>query len=205
MLYCRFPSLQTLHPDRYSLLPHFTHRTRFLISVQLPLLEFYHARISSSLDAFESLSAAFVRAVPGALGVAIGGSAEGSMRVDTGRLTAGIEGVQRLCKALVSARSMEAAMDGWGEELVSIHSALHHGYLSSGRCSFSSSFGPRSTNEPRCVLVRKPSPLCQIRPLLRKKRRRALYLRSWCFSMQNWPCVRRTSSCSKFVARLNKA
>ncbi|KAF7978890.1 hypothetical protein HWV62_44393 [Athelia sp. TMB] len=103
--------------DRYSPLPHFTHRTRFLISVQLPLLEQYHARISSSLDAFESLSAAFVRAVPGALGVAIGGGAEGSVRVDTGRLTAGIEGVQRLCKALVSARFMEAAMDSWGEEL----------------------------------------------------------------------------------------
>lgn len=110
-----------LHIDRYSPLPHFTHRTRFLISAQLPLLESYHSRISSSLDAFETLSSAFVRAVPGALGVNIGGGgAEGSVRVDTGRLTAGVEGVQRLCKALVSARFVEGAMESWGEELVSL-------------------------------------------------------------------------------------
>lgn len=106
--------------DRYSPLPHFTHRTRFLISVQLPLLEYYHTRVLSSLDAFETLSSAFVRAVPGALGVNIGGSgSEGSVKVDTGRLTSGVDGVQRLCKALVSAKFVEAAMEGWGEELVS--------------------------------------------------------------------------------------
>jgi len=104
--------------DRYSPLPHFTQRTRFLISVQLPLLEYYHSRISSSLDAFETLSSAFVRAVPGALGVSMGGgSAEGTAKVDTGRLTSGVDGVQRLCKALVSARFVEGAMEGWGEEL----------------------------------------------------------------------------------------
>lgn len=111
--------------DRYSPLPHFTQRTRFLISVQLPLLEYYHARISSSLDAFETLSSAFVRAVPGALGVSMGGGgAEGSVKVDTGRLTSGVDGVQRLCKALVSARFVEEAMAGWGEELVSLHTIL---------------------------------------------------------------------------------
>lgn len=106
--------------DRYSPLPHFTQRTRFLISVQLPLLEQYHSRISSSLDAFETLSSAFVRAVPGALGVSIGaGGVEESVNVDTGKLTSGVEGVQRLCKALVSARFVEGAMERWGDELVS--------------------------------------------------------------------------------------
>jgi len=91
-----------------------------LISVQLPLLEYYHARIFSSLDAFETLSSAFVRAVPGGLGVSMsGGGAEGSVKVDTGRLTSGVDGIQRLCKALVSARFIEEAMEGWGEELVS--------------------------------------------------------------------------------------
>lgn len=51
----------------------------------------------------------------------MGGSGpEGGVRVDTGRLTSGVDGVQRLCKALVSARFIEMAMDAWGEELVSL-------------------------------------------------------------------------------------
>nr|GAT43660.1 predicted protein [Mycena chlorophos] len=103
--------------DRYSPLPQFAHRTRFLINVQIPLLENYYGRILSSLDAFETLSSAFVRAVPGALGVSLGGRDEGSVRVDTRRLTAGVEGVQRLCKAWLSSRYMEAAMEVWGDEL----------------------------------------------------------------------------------------
>jgi hypothetical protein len=121
MFFCLLLQLMlTTALDRYSPLPYFMQRTRFLISVQLPLLESYHSRISSSLDAFETLSSAFVRAVPGALGVSIGGGgAEGSVNVDAGGLTSGVDGVQRLCKALVSARSIEGAMEGWGEELVS--------------------------------------------------------------------------------------
>ncbi|KIK99787.1 hypothetical protein PAXRUDRAFT_822405 [Paxillus rubicundulus Ve08.2h10] len=96
--------------DRYSPLPSFRQRTRFLVHVQLPVLELYHSRISSSLDAFETLSSALVRAVPGALG------AEGT-KMDTQRLTGGVEGSQRLCKALLSARYIENAMQNWGEEV----------------------------------------------------------------------------------------
>ena len=106
--------------DRYSPLPHFTQRTRFLITVQLPLLEHYHGRISSSLDAFETFSSAFVRAVPGGLGVSLGGKEEGGVKVDTRTLTSGVEGVQRLCKALLSAKYIEVTMEGWGEDLVSL-------------------------------------------------------------------------------------
>lgn len=131
--------------DRYSPLPHFTQRTRFLISVQLPLLEHYHSRISSSLDAFETLSSAFVRAVPGSLGVSLGGGGpEGSANVDTGKLTRGVDGVQRLCKALVNTRYLEAAMENWGEDLVgawvfvTLRNALTNLYLS---LSFSWNFG----------------------------------------------------------------
>lgn len=98
--------------DRYSPLTNFTHRTRFLIDVQLPLLEGYYSRISSSLDAFESLSSTLIRAVPGALGATSNADTEG-------RLTAGVEGIMRLCKALVSARYMSMAMEIWGEDLVS--------------------------------------------------------------------------------------
>jgi len=98
--------------DRYSPLPQFTHRTKFLITVQLPLLESYHARISSSLDAFETLSSSFMRAVPGALSSDVTGRAN-----DPKRLTSGVEGVQRLCKALISAAYIAAAMEAWGEDV----------------------------------------------------------------------------------------
>ncbi|KAJ7462806.1 TIP-1 family-domain-containing protein [Mycena galericulata] len=103
--------------DRYSPLPHFAQRTRFLITVQIPLLENYYGRILSSLDAFETLSSAFVRAVPGALASVSLGRDDGTVKVDTRRLTDGVEGVQRLCKAWLSARYMKTAMEGWGEEL----------------------------------------------------------------------------------------
>ncbi|KAF9243838.1 TIP-1 family-domain-containing protein [Melanogaster broomeanus] len=96
--------------DRYSPLPSFRQRTRFLTHVQLPVLELYHSRISSSLDAFETLSSALVRAVPGALGV------EGA-KTDSQKLTGGVKESQRLCKALLSARYIEDAMQNWGEEV----------------------------------------------------------------------------------------
>lgn len=95
--------------DRYTPLPSFRQRTQFLIRVQVPVLENYHSRISSSLDAFETLSSALVRAVPGALAV-------DTAKTDSKRLTGGVEGSQRLCKALLSARYVENAMRAWGEE-----------------------------------------------------------------------------------------
>ncbi|KAG6919592.1 hypothetical protein DXG01_004256 [Tephrocybe rancida] len=113
--------------DRYSPLPRFAQRTNFLLSVQLPLLSYYHGRIISSLDAFETLSSAFVRAVPGALGVSLGRE-EGSVHVDNRGLTSGVEGVQRLCKALLSAKYVETAMLGWAEELffVELWAEINH-------------------------------------------------------------------------------
>ncbi len=106
--------------DRYSPLPDFTQRTRFLLSVQLPILQLYHGRMSSSLDAFETLSSALVRSVPGGLGVSIGTKDHSSVNVDTQALTSGVTGVQRLCKALLSSRYIELSMDTWGEQLVRI-------------------------------------------------------------------------------------
>ncbi|KAF8058265.1 TIP-1 family-domain-containing protein [Lyophyllum atratum] len=114
--------------DRYSPLPRFEHRASFLLSIQLPLLDYYRRRIVSSLDAFETLSSAFVRAVPGALSVSLGGKEEGSVHVDNRGLTSGVEGVQRLCKALLSAKFVETAMKGWGEELffVELWTEINH-------------------------------------------------------------------------------
>lgn len=52
-----------------------------------------------------------MRAVPGALGA-------GDGRGDGRKLTAGVEGVQRLCKALVSTKYIASKMEAWGEDLV---------------------------------------------------------------------------------------
>jgi RAD50-interacting protein 1 len=99
--------------DRYKPLPRFNHRTRFLLAIQVPILEHYFTRISGSLDAFETLSSSLMRAVPGALAGQVG------HQYDTRRLTSGIDGLQRLIKAFVSARWITLAMQTWGEEIVS--------------------------------------------------------------------------------------
>lgn len=80
--------------------------------MQVPVLEQYHTRISESLDAFETLSSFFVRAVPGAL------AGQAGHGTDAKRMTTGIEGVQRLVKALVSAKWMTSVMQVWGEDVV---------------------------------------------------------------------------------------
>ncbi|PFH54769.1 hypothetical protein AMATHDRAFT_134611 [Amanita thiersii Skay4041] len=103
--------------DRYSPLPRSAQRMKFLVTVQLPILDVYHSRIASSLEAFEMLSSAFLRAVPGALSVSFGGKEESGVNLDTHRLTGGVEGVQRLCKAFLSATFMEVTLKGWAEEL----------------------------------------------------------------------------------------
>lgn len=99
--------------ERYQPLPHLLHKSHFLFDIQLPLLEAYLARITSSLDAYERLSSSFVRAVPGALAGQVGHG------LDQKRLTSGVEGLARVVKALLSARWIKVAMEGWGEELVS--------------------------------------------------------------------------------------
>lgn len=82
------------------------------------------------MDAFETLSLAFVRAVPGAL--SLGGKGEGSVNLNTQNLTSGVEGIQRLCKALLSAAHIGLALETWAENLVrlqlivSIQSLISH-------------------------------------------------------------------------------
>ncbi|TFK30758.1 RINT-1 family protein [Coprinopsis marcescibilis] len=101
--------------DRFSPLPSPAQRAQFLISMQLPLLDSYRGRIASSLDAFETLSNAFLRAVPGALSLSLSSSG-GTVKVDSRNLTTGVAGVQRLCKALVSALYIHSALESWSED-----------------------------------------------------------------------------------------
>lgn len=95
-----------------------------MTTVQLTILDLYHDRITSSLDAYETLSSAFVRAVPGALSVTFGGGEEGGFNIDARKLTGGVDGVQRLCKAFLSAVFLETALEGWSEELVAVSSSF---------------------------------------------------------------------------------
>lgn len=95
-----------------------------MTTVQLTILDIYHDRITSSLDAYETLSSAFVRAVPGALSVTFGGGEEGGFNIDARKLTGGVDGVQRLCKAFLSAVFLETALEGWSEELVAVSSSF---------------------------------------------------------------------------------
>lgn len=104
--------------DRYKPLPRFNHRARFLIAIQIPILEHYHTRISGSLDAFETLSLSLLSVVPGALAGQVGHQG------DTKRLTSGVDGLQRLIKAFVSARWITIAMQQWGEQTVGHQRAM---------------------------------------------------------------------------------
>lgn len=88
-------------PDRYRPLP-LRHTPPFLLSLHLPLLQSYAARITSALDAFESLSFGLL---PGALG-------------QTTAATAGVGGAVRLVRAGVSARWMSEKCADWGEDAV---------------------------------------------------------------------------------------
>ena len=110
------PHFDTLS-DRYVPLPHAIQQAHFLVLIQLPLLEAYHHRISSSLVAFETLSSIFVRAVPGALTFSARETASG--HDDPRNRTSGTAGAISLCKALLSATYMGACLEKWGEDMVS--------------------------------------------------------------------------------------
>jgi hypothetical protein len=105
--------------DRYSQLPRAAQRALFLTKIQLPLLDAYHSRISASLDAFETLSSAFLRPVPGALSINLTIREASGIQEDPRNLTVGVAGVHRLCKALLSAGYIEASLEEWGEDIVS--------------------------------------------------------------------------------------
>lgn len=88
---------------RYKPLP-LKHTLPFLLTLHLPLLQSYAQRITSSLDAFESLSFGIL---PGALG-------------QSTAATQGVGGVVRLVRAGVSARWLSERCEEWGEDAVSL-------------------------------------------------------------------------------------
>ncbi|SGY67893.1 BQ5605_C004g02822 [Microbotryum silenes-dioicae] len=85
--------------DRYRPLP-IQHGLSFLFKVHLPLIATYAERITSSFDAFESLSFGLL---PGALGT-------------TTAATAGVGGLSRIVRSGISARWMGEKCLEWGED-----------------------------------------------------------------------------------------
>lgn len=115
MCQLRIPSVRLADaPDRYAPLPQMAQKLPFLNTIQLPTLNTYLARLSGSLDAFETLSSAFVRAVPGALS----GNARGGVHIDLSRTTGGVAGLEKLVKARLSAGWIELALRGWADDVV---------------------------------------------------------------------------------------
>lgn len=104
-----------MRTDRYAPLPELEYKLPFLLTVQFPILATYQTRISGSLDAFETLSSAFVRAVPGALS----GNTRSGINFDQRALTSGKIGVERLVKALLSSDWVGEAMRKWADGIVS--------------------------------------------------------------------------------------
>ncbi|KAK9371018.1 TIP-1 family-domain-containing protein [Lipomyces kononenkoae] len=91
--------------ERYKPLKSFVHRIRFLMGIQIAILDSYHNRISSSLDAFESLTSSIARAVSGV------------HEEDRKKMVDGLAGVERLCRAYGSAYGIRDALTDWAEDI----------------------------------------------------------------------------------------
>ena len=88
--------------ERYRPLPSLSQRLSFLAIVQLPILRSYAQRLTRSLDAFESLSSAFARAMPGEIVAGAGGAGADSdmvkVCVASGRLVKALLSAQYVCE-----------------------------------------------------------------------------------------------------------
>lgn len=101
--------------------------------MQLPILELYHSRISASLDAFESLSTSFVRVVPGALVHQVGHGKDDRNPIN------GIDGLDKLVRATVSASYVAMMLEKWNEDqfFLELWSEINSRVASRGRASSS--------------------------------------------------------------------
>lgn len=112
--------------ERYRPLPSLSQRLSFLAIVQLPILRSYAQRLTRSLDAFESLSSAFARAMPGEIVPGTGSSSLVSGSSDSD-MVQGLRGLGRLVKALLSAQYVCTELERWSETaaFVEMSESLH--------------------------------------------------------------------------------
>lgn len=98
--------------DTYLPLPQLSQRLIFVTSIQLPLLRTYQQRLTRSLDAFEGLSSAFARAIPGGIEPGTG------LPTGDADMVRGLRGLSRLLKAYLSALHVHTALRKWSEKSV---------------------------------------------------------------------------------------
>ncbi|KAF3938505.1 hypothetical protein ABW19_dt0206149 [Dactylella cylindrospora] len=100
----RVKDLLELVTERYRPLESFSQKLRFLIDIQITILDKYHDKIRGSIDAFKMLSSSIGRAV------------QGMGKQDADSVT-GITGLERLCRVYGSALFLGNCMKDWGEDL----------------------------------------------------------------------------------------
>ncbi|KAJ6262705.1 hypothetical protein Dda_1261 [Drechslerella dactyloides] len=100
----RVKELLELVTERYRPLQSFSQKLRFLMDIQITILEKYHDRLRSSIEAFKMLSSSIGRAV------------QGRGKQD-GESIAGLTGLERLCRVYGSAVFLGSCMKDWGEDL----------------------------------------------------------------------------------------
>ena len=93
--------------ERYRPLQLLPQRCAFIIKVQRPLLDVLHNRLVRHLDAFENMSTAFSRALPGEIASFSAGPGSDLVR--------GEHGVTRVAKALLSAEYVKKQLQEWSE------------------------------------------------------------------------------------------
>lgn len=101
--------------ERYQPLHLLEQKCAFIIQVQRPLLDQLLTRLTRHLDAFENMSMAFARTLPGEIASLSSGPGNDMVR--------GVNGVTRVAKALLSAEYVKQQLEEWSESSFFLHMA----------------------------------------------------------------------------------
>ena len=100
----RIHDLLTTITHTYHDLPSFSHRLRFLIELQTDILDRFHARLASGLEAYLSMTSA------------VGRTVQGVSAQELSELS-GVSGLDRLARIFGSAEYLERAMRDWSDDV----------------------------------------------------------------------------------------
>ncbi|WFD27002.1 hypothetical protein MNAN1_001994 [Malassezia nana] len=101
--------------ERYQPLHLLEQKCAFVLQVQRPLLDQLRTRLTRHLDAFENMSTAFARTLPGEIASLSAGPGNDMVR--------GVNGVTRVAKALLSAEYVKQQLEEWSESSFFLHMA----------------------------------------------------------------------------------
>jgi RAD50-interacting protein 1 len=90
--------------ERYRPLASFSQKLGFLIDIQIAILDTFHNRLHSSLEAYVGMTSSVARAVQG-------------ISADDIASIAGVGALERLCRVFGSAEYLERAMVDWSEDV----------------------------------------------------------------------------------------